>query len=173
MKKRTLAFAVCLVIMLSIMAPGAMASELESTVTLCHTCRNIPCTCEPLPPENNASNDDHTAVVANYGPPCLTIAVNGSIESGQALLFKISGEDCDSVVALHGEKNGISSICIEGLTLGKTYTVEAIGNWSWRYSISPASVNVTINEDPSQNVLNFTVSKTNNNWLSSESYGVF
>lgn len=159
MKKRAFTFILCLSLIAALL-PGSYAGATDISALLCKECATAPCVCQAEIIEESQETE---------GPTCLTIAVNGSFNKGQSFLFKITGADYEAVVALPGGKD----VCIDGLTVGNSYTVEPLSKWAWRYTISPGSASVTIQADSSRNVLAFSVSKSNYNWLSSDSYRVF
>lgn len=70
-----------------------------------------------------------------YNLTSLKIVKNGwdSIDSNQSFLFHISGNDLELDVVIHGN----DFVIIDGLTVGETYTVTEIVDWSWRYGDTP------------------------------------
>lgn len=70
-----------------------------------------------------------------YNLTALKIVKNGwdYIDSNQSFLFHISGNDLELDVVFHGN----DFVIIDGLTVGETYKVTEIVDWSWRYGDTP------------------------------------
>ena len=91
----------------------------------------------------------------------LTIQVKGGI--GSAFLFKITGEGVDLTVLVMGG----SSVKVDGLLIGKTYTVTEISGWSWKYNVTAAQT-VTLNDAVT---LEFSATLHDPGWLGGEGNG--
>ncbi|MBQ8816694.1 MAG: hypothetical protein IJZ84_05380, partial [Lachnospiraceae bacterium] len=121
-----------------------------------------------------------------YNLTSLTINKQGwdSNDADQTFLFKLmdaSGKEL-TMVAVH--ENG--SITIEGLTVGETYKIVELTNWSWRYSYdgidndkTTVSVTDTVIENgaeftlnPTGNVITFNNTRPKEQWLDGNSYEV-
>ncbi|MBQ2960030.1 MAG: hypothetical protein IJE09_02245 [Oscillospiraceae bacterium] len=117
----------------------------------------------------------------DYNLTCMTIKVaDANIDQYQTLLFNvtgtISGEPYSTTVAIHHTGNGMSSVTIEGLQVGESYTVTPINDWSWRHELS-AKESDKLEPNPSHdheetNIVVFNVDNRSNKWLSAESYAV-
>jgi hypothetical protein len=71
---------------------------------------------------------------------------------------------------------------IDGLTIGKTYTITLRGNWSWRYGVAANGIvceNVEATEVKASSVqfvmgtdgkVTFTMKRTNDQWLDGNAY---
>lgn len=104
-----------------------------------------------------------------------SISGGGTADSDQSFLFNVKGEGVDLTVSV---KAG-GSVTIDGLTVGKTYTITELTDWSWRYNLQSItggnttegnSVTKTI-EANSTNTVTFTNAlDTDSSWLGDESY---
>ena len=56
-----------------------------------------------------------------------------TIDPNQTFIFNISGDDVNLDVTVHRDEDGNWSTTIDGLTIGKTYTITEKTEWSWRY----------------------------------------
>lgn len=102
-----------------------------------------------------------------------------TVDPNQTFLFHVEGEDVNLVVSVHG--NG--SATINGLKVGRKYTVTELTDWSWRYEFSnwvfvsndAAGANgienaaaVTLGTDG--NEITFTNERSNPYWLDGDSW---
>lgn len=102
-----------------------------------------------------------------------------TVDPNQTFLFHVEGEDVNLVVSVHG--NG--SATINGLKVGRKYTVTELTDWSWRYEFSKwvfvsddaAGANgienaaaVTLGTDG--NEITFTNERSNPYWLDGDSW---
>lgn len=102
-----------------------------------------------------------------------------TVDPNQTFLFRVEGEDVNLVVSVHG--NG--SATINGLKVGRKYTVTELTDWSWRYEFSKwvfvsddaAGANgienaaaVTLGTDG--NEITFTNERSNPYWLDGDSW---
>lgn len=118
-----------------------------------------------------------------YNLTSLTIKKEGheTIDKNQSFLFKITDEDgFELTVTVHG--NG--SVIVDGLTVGKTYKIVEISDWSWRYTNrgvveNETTVNITettvadgaeFTLNPTGNVITFTNDRSNPYWLDGDSW---
>ena len=116
-----------------------------------------------------------------YNLTNLTIAKNGIMEvdhhekkiladseaESQSTMFLIEGPDGYSqTVTICGN----DSATIEGLTVGKEYTVTEITDWSWRYTPENVSQNITLNPAKDTNILTFDNDRTKIKWLNGGAY---
>lgn len=115
-----------------------------------------------------------------YDITSLEITKSGwnEIDEDQTFLFRIVGKDVDLTVRVHGNE----SITINGLTVGETYTVTEITDWSWRYTLTgwafggtisvndDNSVNITLNAKAEDNVLTCTNDRNVDQWLDGDAY---
>lgn len=113
----------------------------------------------------------------------LTIIKNGAddLDRNQTFLFRVTGEGVDVTVTVHGN----SSVTIDGLTIGKQYTVTEITDWSWRYGEqvftttlnnyeAPATggITVTLSANAAENSVTCTNTRTVPYWLDGDNYKV-
>jgi hypothetical protein len=114
----------------------------------------------------------------------LTIKKDGwnALDPNQTFLFTVTGKDADGndinvTVTVHG--NG--STTIAGLVIGNAYTVTEKTDWSWRYDyksvkvdgatkVSDVTNGATIKLDEEGNVITFTNTRPNNQWLDGDSW---
>ena len=102
-----------------------------------------------------------------YNLTSLTVTKSGAetVDENQTFLFEITDSDGLAVrFTIHG--NG--SIVISGLTVGKTYTVTEITEWSWRYSNDSSSKDITL--EASGNTLTFVNTRKESKWLDGDSW---
>lgn len=95
----------------------------------------------------------------------LTITVTGSegIDENQTYLFRVTGDDVDLTVSVHGN----SSVTIYGVLSTQTYTVTPVSGWSWRYKALDAKP-ITIAEDGS--TVTFQQVRTTSKWLDGNAF---
>ena len=104
-----------------------------------------------------------------------------TIDPNQTFLFRVTGEDVDLTVTVHGE----GSITITDLKVGETYIVTELSDWSWRYgldnwSFTTAEDTATFGKDngaqivlgASGNEIVFTNKRENIYWLDGDNYRV-
>ena len=87
------------------------------------------------------------------------------IDNGQSFLFKVTGEGLPTdglLIAI----NGNGSETISGLTVGKTYTVTEVSNWSWRYSVVPQDITLAA----TGNVVTMDNARNKTKWLDGDCY---
>ena len=120
-----------------------------------------------------------------YNLTSLTIKKEGweDIDPNQTFIFNVKGDDGVNLdVTVHG--NG--SVTIDGLTVGETYTVTEKTDWSWRYTNNGVvneedATTVTITDtavangaeftlNPTGNVITFTNTRSQNQWLDGDSW---
>ena len=102
-----------------------------------------------------------------YNLTSLTVTKSGAetVDENQTFLFEITDSDGLAVrFTIHG--NG--SVVISGLTVGKTYTVTEITEWSWRYSNDSSSKDITL--EASGNTLTFVNTRKESKWLDGDSW---
>ncbi|MBQ2785755.1 MAG: InlB B-repeat-containing protein [Oscillospiraceae bacterium] len=120
-----------------------------------------------------------------YNLTSLTIRKEGwnSVDPNQTFLFRLTDEDGLSlIVTVHGN----SSVTVNGLTVGKTYQIEELTDWSWRYTNSgvtttdnKTTVNVTDTSiangaefilNPTNNFITFTNTRSEGKWLDGDDW---
>lgn len=144
---------------------------------------------EPVP--YVIGSDENKVVIRVLYQPAytsLTIHKKGAVDldEHQTFLFRVVGEgdDVDVTVTVHGN----SSVTIDGLTVGKQYTVTEITDWSWRYGSTtvtttlpesnwsaPAGgsgINVTLASGAAQNIVTFQNERTVPYWLDGDNFCV-
>ena len=88
-----------------------------------------------------------------------------SIDAGQSFLFKVTGYGLPSdglLIAI----NGNGSETISGLTVGKTYTVQEVESWSWRYTAAEQTITLA----PSGNEVTIENTRDHQYWLDGDCY---
>ena len=60
------------------------------------------------------------------------------------------------------------SVTVNGLKVGKSYTVTEVTDWSWRYTPDRSSKSVTLS--PGGATVTFTNNRTKDKWLSGSAY---
>lgn len=98
----------------------------------------------------------------------ITKTVNGTVDDGQTFVFTVSGGGVEIPVVIHGE----SSVTIDGLKVGTTYTVTEDTSWSWRYEPADDKDNqqITLGADKTENEVTFTNTRTEEKWLDANAY---
>lgn len=96
----------------------------------------------------------------------LTIQVTGCNDSDQAFIFMV--KSIEDNVELRVTVKGSNSVTIQGVTIGKNYTVTMEG-WSWRYGAG-FLVTQKINGDTNENLFAFDVTRSNDYWLDGNDY---
>lgn len=110
----------------------------------------------------------------------LTIQNRGvaDYEADQAMIYQVVGSGYDGTpVSMIVTVIGDGSVTIENLPIG-SYTVSEQGDWSWRYaapkdskdSTQDGSGTIVLQEDADENIILFTYSTPNTQWLSDNDY---
>lgn len=105
----------------------------------------------------------------DYNLTTLTIkkSCHQDIDDGQSFLFKVEGYGLPEgglLIAINGD----GSETISGLTVGQSYTVTEVENWSWRYTAEPKSI--TLTSTPSENKVEMVNTRDQIYWLSGDCY---
>lgn len=134
----------------------------------------------------NGENKQTIQVLYQPAYTSLTIYKKGAVDldENQTFLFQVTGEgdDVDVTVTVHGN----SFVTIDGLTVGKQYTVTEITDWSWRYGAqaftttldnytAPATgggITVTLSANKEKNNVTCTNTRTVPYWLDGDSFCV-
>lgn len=131
----------------------------------------------------NGENEQTIRVLYLPAYTSLTIIKNGAddLDRNQTFLFRVTGEGVDVTVTVHGN----SSVTIDGLTIGASYTVTEITEWSWRYGEqvftttlnnyeAPATggITVTLSANKEENSVTCTNTRTVPYWLDGDNYKV-
>lgn len=103
-----------------------------------------------------------------------SISGGGTADSDQSFLFKVEGENVDLTVNV---KAG-GSVTIDGLTVGKTYTITELTDWSWRYKLEKIGNNVISGNNHSVektiaangNTVTFTNAFGGSSWLGHDAF---
>lgn len=95
----------------------------------------------------------------------LTISVSGcnAVDKNQTYLFRVTGDDVDLTVALHGNE----SVTIYGVLSNQSYTVTPISDWSWRYKYLDSQT-IAIEDDGS--TVTFQQERTSSKWLDGNAF---
>ena len=106
-----------------------------------------------------------------YNLTTLTITKSGmqDIDNGQSFLFKVEGyglPDNGLLIAING--NGRETI--SGLTVGETYKVTEVSNWSWRYTPTQTPSEITLSANAANNVVTITNNRDKQQWLDGDCY---
>ena len=114
---------------------------------------------------NLVSIEDGTTYYAKFkrSITSMTISVTGSedIDENQTFLFQVTGTDgVNMTVTVHGN----SSTTVTGVTVGNQDTVTQL-NDSWRYTPDATQKMITVGADAAANVVTFTQSRTDGQWL--------
>ena len=102
-----------------------------------------------------------------YNLTTLTITKSGmqGIDNGQSFLFRVNGyglPESGLLIAI----NGNGSETISGLTVGETYKVTEVSNWSWRYSVEPQDITLAA----TGNVVTMDNARNKTKWLDGDCY---
>ena len=89
-----------------------------------------------------------------------------SYGEGEKFLFHIEGSNVDLTVAIAAGEH----VTIYGLTVGETYTVTELTDWSWRYEATAVSQQKELSADATGNVLTFTNKLAVDRWLSGDHF---
>ena len=89
-----------------------------------------------------------------------------SYGEGEKFLFHIEGSNVDLTVAIAAGEQ----VTIYGLTVGETYTVTELTDWSWRYEATAVSQQKELSADATGNVLTFTNKLFVDRWLSGDHF---
>ena len=90
-------------------------------------------------------------------------SITGALEKDACFVFNISGNGLDLDVLI--QENG--SVTIDGLTVGKTYSVREISG-NWRYDLDDSAHSVTL--QPGGNSVSFSNVHTKDRWLDDNAY---
>lgn len=97
----------------------------------------------------------------------ITKTVNETVDDGQTFVFTVSGGGVEIPVVIHGA----SSVTIDGLKVGTTYTVTEDTSWSWRYEIDGENnQQITLGADKTKNDVTFNNTRTEEKWLDANAY---
>ena len=129
--------------------------------------------------------EDVVTIQVLYLPAYTSLTIHKAadvLDENQTFLFQVIGEGVDVTVTVHGN----SSVTIDGLTVGKKYTVTEITDWSWRYGAQvftttleddytvPATggIIVTLSADEAKNSVTCKNTHTVPYWLDGDSFCV-
>ena len=106
----------------------------------------------------------------------MTITKAGNVGSNESFIFDVKNNRTGEVTTV--VINGNGSVKLSRLPIGDTYVVTENGDWSWRYETTTyadsdntnAAGTVTIKDDG--NTVTVTNTKTEDKWLSDESFEV-
>lgn len=131
------------------------------------------------PQKNNEGKYVTATYYAKFEPDVTSLTINKvttdkagnvvdykDLDKNQTFIFNVSGNGVDLDVTVHG--NG--SVTIDGLTVGATYTITEKTDWSWRYEPAVASQNKTLAVNAEDNVVTFTNTRPNEQWLDGDSW---
>lgn len=131
----------------------------------------------------NSENEQTIQVLYQPAYTSLTIHKEADdLDEHQTFLFRVVGEGVNVTVTVHGN----SSVTIDGLTVGKQYTVTEITDWSWRYGAqvftttldnytAPATgggITVTLSANKEKNNVTCTNTRTVPYWLDGDNFCV-
>lgn len=92
----------------------------------------------------------------------MTISVEGA--PGYSFIFRITATNgLDMLVVV----NGGSSVVIDELLVGTTYTVTELYGWSWKHDVT-GTTTITLSSDETKNTLSFSAERNTQNWLGGE-----
>ena len=133
------------------------------------------------------SDDNEVVIRVLYLPAYTSLTIHkkaDGLDENQTFLFRVVGEGVNVTVTVHGD----SSVTIDGLTVGKQYTVTEITDWSWRYGTqvftttlekddytAPATgggITVTLSANKEKNNVTCTNTRTVPYWLDGDSFCV-
>lgn len=134
------------------------------------------------------ANEQTIQVLYQPAYTSLTIRKEGAVDldEHQTFLFRVvgEGEDVDVIVTVHGN----SFVIIDGLMVGKQYTVTEITDWSWRYGTqvfttaleeadytapeTGGGITVTLSANKEKNNVTCTNTRTVPYWLDGDSFCV-
>ena len=136
-----------------------------------------------ITPQKNSSGLYESAIYyAKFEPDVTSLTIDKvypegadySIDVNQSFLFDVVELDANNnevsgtelTVVVHGD----GSVTIDGLTVGKTYKITEKTDWSWRYEPTVASQNKTLAVNAEDNVVTFTNTRPNEQWLDGDSW---
>ena len=93
----------------------------------------------------------------------LTIQIENGADADNSFLFDITSDGFDGLTVV---VTGNGSVTIDGLFVGKTYTVTQLNGWNWQYSNTDAK-SITLQSDGNQVI--FRQSKNDPSWIGGES----
>lgn len=134
----------------------------------------VDATTSKLTPQKRPSDNLHFAATyyAKFEADVadLTIRKSGAqaIDENQSFVFRITGGELPASgmeVVIHGN----SSVTVNGLKVGKSYTVTEVTDWSWRYTPTPEQQTIELSPT-GKNELIFTNKRTTDKWLSGSAY---
>lgn len=133
--------------------------------------------------QDMSSDETNNKIIFIYDPMYTSLKilknVEQAVDNNQTFLFRITGEEVDLTVTVHGS----GSVTVSGLKPGKDYTVTEITDWAWRYGFESVStelehtnvsngVKVTLKTAQSDNQITFNNTRAKNQWLDGNSYRV-
>lgn len=133
--------------------------------------------------QDMSSDETKNKIIFIYDPMYTSLKilknVEQAVDNNQTFLFRITGEEVDLTVTVHGS----GSVTVSGLKAGKDYTVTEITDWAWRYGFESVStelehtnvsngVKVTLKTAQSDNQITFNNTRAKNQWLDGNSYRV-
>ena len=133
--------------------------------------------------QDMSSDETKNKIIFIYDPMYTSLKilknVEQAVDNNQTFLFRITGEEVDLTVTVHGS----GSVTVSGLKAGKDYTVTEITDWAWRYGFESVStelehtnvsngVKVTLKTAKSDNQITFNNTRAKNQWLDGNSYRV-
>ena len=133
--------------------------------------------------QDMSSDETKNKIIFIYDPMYTSLKilknVEQAVDNNQTFLFRITGEEVDLTVTVHGS----GSVTVSGLKAGKDYTVTEITDWAWRYGFASVStelehtnvsngVKVTLKTAQSDNQITFNNTRAKNQWLDGNSYRV-
>lgn len=136
-------------------------------------------------------NENEKVIKVLYLPAHTSLTIGKTLkdnimpDENQTFLFRITDDNgLNIIVSIHGS----DSVVIDGLAIGRMYTVTEITEWSWRYGSTtvtttlpegnwsaPAGgsgITVTLVSDEAQNTVTFQNERTVPYWLDGDSYKV-
>ena len=158
-------------------AQGSKAEEVSNLYRFVGWYDNEACTGDPIttdatliPTKSGAEWPEIVTYYAKfeYNLTSLTVTKTGAnaVDENQTFLFVLTDGDGLSLrFTIHGN----DSVVINGLTVGKTYTVTEITAWSWRYSPDGTGAK-SITLAASGNTLEFVNTRSNIYWLDGDSW---
>lgn len=133
--------------------------------------------------QDMSSDETKNKIIFIYDPMYTSLKilknVEQAVDNNQTFLFRITGEEVDLTVTVHGS----GSVTVSGLKPDKKYTVTEIADWAWRYSFDkvsteldysevPYGAEVTLTSNDASNEITFTNDRTKEQWLDGDSSAV-